>query len=166
MMKPKMVITGKEIVVKNLSLLPAKAINAVAKATLTAAILTTNDAKILSPVDRGRLRASLSFNWTDSGIQHGKIKGKVKPKAGSKGSTPQDGVGPPPKELKGFHASVGTNVEYAEDVENNISPFLWPAFAMNKEKYRTMLSAALRTELSTTRLTGGSFFGRPNVRKL
>jgi len=95
------------------------------------------------PVDTGRLRASISVNWTGSGMSYGKVTGKTSAKAGRKPSSGSDGVGQPPKEMGGFYASVGTNVEYAEDVENYTSPYLWPAFAMNREKYKAALVIAL-----------------------
>ncbi len=161
-MKTSIQVIGTQIIVKNLGILSFKATQAVKDATLKVAYMVMNDAKILSPVDTGRLRASISVNWTGSGMQYGKVQGRVEARAGRKASTAADGIGQPPSSLKGFSAAVGTNVEYAEDVEDTISPFLWPALAMNKEKYRAMLGIALKTQLAGFSGGGkGSFFGKP-----
>lgn len=56
-------------------------------------------------VDTGRLRASISSNWTGSGMAKGKVKSPAEA---------DDGVGQPTKELTGV---VGTNVEYARRLE-------------------------------------------------
>lgn len=67
--------------------------------------MVEGDAKILCPVDTGRLRSSISSNWTGSGMG----KGKVEPPA-----KPEDGVSQPTKKLTG---RIGSNVEYARVVE-------------------------------------------------
>ncbi len=155
-------VIGTQIVVKNLGILSLKATQAVRDATLKVAYMVMNDAKTLSPVDTGRLRASISVNWSGSNMQYGKVQGRVEARAGRKSSTAADGIGQPPSSLKGFSAAVGTNVEYAENVEDSISPFLWPALAMNKEKYRAMLGIALKAQLAGFSGGGrGSFFGKP-----
>ena len=56
-------------------------------------------------VDMGRLRASVSSNWTGSGMAKGKVESPAKA---------EDGVGQPTKELTGV---VGSNVEYARRLE-------------------------------------------------
>jgi len=147
MIKPKIVVKPSKMFLANCKMLPVKMREAVKKATLITAYQIHNQAKILCPVDTGRLRASISVNWTGSGLTYGKVEGKTMAKAGRKPSSASDGVGQPPKEIGGFYASVGTNVEYGEDVENYISPYLWPAFAMNKEKYRATMAAILGTAL-------------------
>ena len=131
----------------NVKRLPLMAQTAAGKAVLAVAWMIHNDAKTLCRVLTGRCRASVSVNWTGSGMARGKVTGKVAPKPGVKPSSPADGVGQPPKEgLTGFSAVVGTNVDYAEKLEN-IYPFLWPAFRMNEAKYEPMLAAALKMEL-------------------
>ena len=65
------------------------------------------DAKIRCPVKTGRLKASLSTNWSGSGRARGKVGGK----AGG-----DDGVGEPGGE-KGLIVVVGSNVKYAAPVE-------------------------------------------------
>jgi len=87
-------------------------------------------------VDTGRLRASISSNWTGSGM----ARGKVEPPAEA-----DDGVGQPTKELTGV---VGSNVEYARRLElgfvgadslgriyNQLPrPYLRPALHKNEKK--------------------------------
>ena len=81
-------------------------------------------AKILSPVDTGRLRASISTNWNDSGLTHGAVESPAKP---------VDGVSQPKKESGEMAVvRVGTNVEYAIYQEMGTrkmaaQPFLIPA---------------------------------------
>jgi len=161
-MKTSVHVVGGQMVVKNLGLLSLKTITAANNATKTVAFMIMNDAKILVPVDTGRLRASISVNWTGSSMQYGKVQGKTTTKPGRKPSSAADGIGRPPSSMKGFNSAVGTNVEYSEDVEDTLSPYLWPAIAMNKEKYRAMLSIALKKELASFSGGGtGSFFGKP-----
>lgn len=147
MITPKIEFRKSQVFVRNCENLPWKTRKAVREATLAFAYLVLNSAKWLCPVDTGRLRASLSTNWTDSGMTYGKTAGKVTVKAGRKPPSPTDGVGQPPKDLHGYYAAVGTNVEYAEPVEGR-SPYLWPALAMNKEKYKAMLERILKMELA------------------
>lgn len=64
-------------------------------------------AKANTPVDSGRLRASISTNWSGSGMSQGKTGGQAKS---------GDGIGQPAGE-KGLTVVVGTNVEYSEFVE-------------------------------------------------
>lgn len=143
MIRPKIVVKPGKMFLANCKLLPVRVREAVKKVTLITAYQIHNQAKWLCVVDTGRLRASISVNWTDSGMTHGEVKGKTSVKAGRKPSSGSDGIGQPPKEMGGFYAVVGSNVEYAEDVENHISAYLWPAFAMNKAKYKATLAAAL-----------------------
>ena len=65
------------------------------------------DAKIFCPVKTGRLRSSLSTNWSGSG--------KARGRTGSKAQT-DDGVGEP-NGPRGLIVVVGTNVKYAIFVE-------------------------------------------------
>jgi hypothetical protein len=65
------------------------------------------DAKILCPVDTGRLKASISTNWSGSGRPRGKTGGKAES---------DDGVGEP-QGPPGLVVVVGTNVKYGKPVE-------------------------------------------------
>ena len=65
------------------------------------------DAKIFCPVDTGRLRSSLSTNWSGSGKPRGRTGGKAQA---------DDGVGEP-NGPTGLVVVVGTNVKYAIHVE-------------------------------------------------
>ncbi len=91
-------------------------------------------------VDTGRLRASISSNWTGSGMAKGKVKSPAKT---------EDGVGQPTKELTGV---VGTNVEYARRLELGFvgtdskgrkynqapRPYLRPALHKNEKGIRKL----------------------------
>ncbi len=83
-------------------------------------------------VDTGRLRASITSNWTGSGMERAKIETPV-PETKS-----DDGVGQPKEKL---HGVVGTNVEYAKDLETgkesrNLKPrpYLRPALERQRGK--------------------------------
>lgn len=146
-MKIQVQVKGTEALIKNLHRLSPKVRDGVEKAGKVVGMMVLNDAKYMCPVDTGRLRASISINWTGSGRAHGEVRGNVEARAGKKGLSSEDGVGSPESEYpKGFVVVVGTNVEYAEDVEDR-SPYLWPAFAMNEGKYLTMMTAILKMEL-------------------
>jgi len=150
MIKPTIKIEKKslELLLKNAKRLPIKVREAVRMQTIRTAIQIQNDARLLVPVDTGRLRASLSYNYTGSGMPRGKTGGKVMPKTGRKSASPEDGVGQPPAGLKGFYAAVGTSVEYAEPVENR-SPYLWPAVAMNRARHLAEMKKILQGALKT-----------------
>ena len=82
-------------------------------------------------VDYGRLRASISSNWSQSGMEFGKV--------GSKAKT-DDGISRPDKPWTGV---VGTNVEYAEDLElgkesRNLKPrpYLRPALERQRNNIK------------------------------
>jgi len=84
-------------------------------------------AKEGAPVDTGRLRASISVNWSGSSMGEGKTGSQAKP---------GDGVKKPsgPKELV---YTVGTNVIYAPPQEfgtekrpDSGHPYLFPAYFM------------------------------------
>ena len=94
-------------------------------------------------VDTGRLRASMSVNWTGSGM----IRGMVESKA-----SPEDGVGVENINKFGFLTKpmffvyVGTNVPYADFLEYGTSkmaprPFLRPVY----DKYRIRIASLLRS---------------------
>ncbi len=91
-------------------------------------------------VDTGRLRGSISSNWTVSGMAKGKVESPAKA---------EDGVGQPAKELTGV---VGSNVEYARRMEfgfvgadslgriyNQLPrPYLRPALHKNEKKIKNL----------------------------
>ena len=91
-------------------------------------------------VDTGRLRGSISSNWTGSGMAKGKVKSPAKA---------EDGVGQPTKELTGV---VGSNVVYARRMELGFvgtdslgrtynqapRPYLRPALHKNEKKIKNL----------------------------
>jgi HK97 gp10 family phage protein len=107
------------------------------KGILKCALRIEREAKQMCVVDTGRLRASISTNWTDSGLSHGNVDTKAE------GS---DGVTQPAE--KEFAAKVGTNVEYAGYIEFGTSraaarPFLFPAYEMNIKKLPEFIKGEL-----------------------
>lgn len=109
------------------------------KAVLKGCFLIEGDAKQLCPVDTGRLRSSISVNWSGSGMESGKV--------GSPAKT-EDGISMPPTEVGKFTGRVGSNVEYARRIELGFvgadalgrvynqapQPFLRPALEKNRSK--------------------------------
>lgn len=106
-------------------------------------------------IDTGRLRASISTNWTDSGMERGKTGTYTqgyqdrtgygvsdKKEAGSRAIKGEgggaDGIGCPPTQNPNlFQVVVGTNVRYAPFIEFGTSkmwgsPFLRTAFEKNR----------------------------------
>ncbi|MBA7558320.1 hypothetical protein ES705_51119 [subsurface metagenome] len=97
-------------------------------------------------VDTGRLRASISSNWTGSGMAKGKVKSPAEA---------DDGVGQPTKELTGV---VGSNVVYARRLElgfvgadslgriyNQLPrPYLRPALHKNEKKIAKLLKDSVK----------------------
>jgi hypothetical protein len=146
-MIPKLKIIGTQMLITNVNLLTAKGIAATEQALKKVAILVINDAKLMAPVDTGRLRASLTVNWSGSQFARAKPVGQVgtgkSGKPGIQGIS--DGVGRP-DDRKGFWVAAGTNVVYAEDVHDRI-PYLWAAFKQNEAKIKTELQAALKGAL-------------------
>jgi hypothetical protein len=149
MIKPTITVKGQEAILKNIERAGAAVKKAVKQVIIRTAWQIHNDAKYMCPVDTGRLRASISVNASDSGQEYGEVKGEVRTGRSGKAPIPSkstDGVNRPGPEYGTFAVAVGTNVEYAEEVEGR-SPYLWPAFAMNERKYLEELAAAARTEL-------------------
>lgn len=101
-------MVGVEDVVRNIKALAIASPMAVQKGTLRVALKIERQAKANVPVDTGRLRASISTNWTGSGKNRGDVESKAKA---------EDGVGQPQESLDTFKAVIGTNVEYAPHVE-------------------------------------------------
>lgn len=109
--------------------------------------MIARDAKEYCPVDSGRLRASISVNWTGSGMARGatdSYQGGKRRKvtndfaAQLEGvASADDGVGQPPPTSYRFAVVVGTNVRYAPFVEFGTStmgniPFLRVAIQRNR----------------------------------
>ena len=111
------------------------------KAVKKGCYLIEGDAKILQTphVDTGRLRSSISVNWSGSGMSSGKVTSPAKV---------EDGVSMPPTETGKFTGRVGSNVEYARRIELGFVdvdslgrkynqppyPFLRPALEKNRSK--------------------------------
>jgi len=91
------------------------------KVVLKTAYVVEGDAKRMCPVLTGRLRGSLSVNWSNSGLSRGKTQSPA---------TSEDGISQPGYGMDAFLAAVGTNVEYAEFVEARRS-FLWTAYFLS-----------------------------------
>ena len=100
-----------------------------------AGFLVEGDAKYLCIVDTGRLRGSISTNWTGSGMSRGKVESPAKT---------EDGVSQPSGGKDVFEVVVGTNVEYSRTIEFGTvkmdnRPFLYPALEGNKAKIMELL---------------------------
>jgi phage gpG-like protein len=119
------------------------------------------DAKLLCPVKTGRLRSSLSTNWSQSGKARGRTGGKAQI---------NDGVGEP-QGPRGLVVVVGTNVKYAASVEYGhlakskqgeesffglgigVStivkgrPYLTPAYLMHKGEVEPRLGQILKKDI-------------------
>ena len=92
-------------------------------------MLIQRDAKKDCPVDTGRLRASISSNWSGSGLSRGEVDSPAKS---------DDGVGQPGGTRAVFIGATGTNVEYAPylelgTVKMGAQPYLRPAFDKYKD---------------------------------
>jgi len=89
-------------------------------------------------VDIGRLRASISTNWTGSGIGRGRVDSQA---------NPEEGVGDPggSKRMGGqFKVVVGTNVRYAPWLEFGTTrmekrPFMRPSLDRIKNKVTSLI---------------------------
>lgn len=118
-----------------------KKLNAAVKQQAKDAVLRTAfaieaDAKRLVSVDFGRLKASISVNWSGSGMGRGKVGAQAE--AG-------DGIGQPSAKAKDeLMVVVGTNTRYALHQEFGpkpasgkkwkFRPYLRPAFEKNKHR--------------------------------
>lgn len=93
---------------------------AIKTALLEAGFKIEAESKSVCPVDSGRLRASISTNWSGSSMDRGKVRGHVNKfnKAGQPAEPlkPEDGIGRPDGP-PGLCVVVGTNVVYAPYVE-------------------------------------------------
>lgn len=111
------------------------------KRLIKVGFMVEREAKRLTPVDTGRLRSSISTNWSGSGMSEGKtgkqasavtLKGRKtgRGKAPLRTGKPVKGIGRPSDR---FTVVVGTNVQYSAAVEfgkqgQKAQPFLRPAF--------------------------------------
>lgn len=122
----------------------------VVRALLRVAFKIMNAAKVMCPVQTGRLRASISINWTDSGMAFAKTEtqGINMKKAAQMGNRPgvNDGASAPTR-TDGFFIVVGTNVNYAKDVEERNSPYLYTAYAMFGPSFAASVSDEVRSAL-------------------
>jgi HK97 gp10 family phage protein len=96
------------------------------------------DAKRYCPVLTGRLRASLSVNWSSSGMTRGKVNGKAEA---------EDGVGQPAGK-PGLVVVVGSNVQYAPYVEEGsrympARHYLFRAYRDHRDKIEQRLKDIL-----------------------
>jgi hypothetical protein len=103
-------LAGVDELVRNINALAVGSPTAIANGVKRVALKIERQAKANVPVDTGRLRASISTNWTGSGKARGDVESKAKP---------DDGVGQPPERKDQFTAVIGSNVEYAAEVEFN-----------------------------------------------
>jgi len=116
-------IEGMEELKKNIAFYKLLAPEACRRGLKTIGLKVETYAKQMCPVDTGRLRASISTNWSGSGMAEGKTGAKAQ--AG-------DGMPEPPGE-KGMVVAVGTNVFYGPYQEHGTSkmearPYLYPAY--------------------------------------
>jgi HK97 gp10 family phage protein len=109
-------------------------LNPLQKKLVAVGFMVEEEAKRLSPVNTGRLRASISTNWSESGMTEGNI-----------GAEAEEGDGvKEPFSKENFTVVVGSNVEYAPYMEFGTSrvsahPFLRPAL----EKYSALIEKLL-----------------------
>lgn len=103
-------VTGIEDIQSSIKELLFGSAQDVKRGVLRVGMKIERQAKANVPVDTGRLRASISQNWTGSGKSHGDVDSKAKA---------EDGVGQPTEKSDTFTEVVGTNVEYAPMVEFN-----------------------------------------------
>jgi HK97 gp10 family phage protein len=87
-------------------------------------------------VDTGRLRASISTNWTDSSMERGIVDGAA---------DASDGIGKPDREGGQFRVVVGTNVSYAPWLEwgtrkMGARPFMRPCFDRIRARVASMMA--------------------------
>lgn len=106
-------------------------------------LIIEGDAKRMCPVDTGRLRASISTNWDDSGF----YRAPVEPPAHE-----ADGVSQPTRgEGDIAIVRIGTNIEYGIYQELGTRrmqphPFLYPAVMMNLNKIKKMIEDTFKGE--------------------
>jgi len=89
----------------------------------------------------GRLGASISYNWSNSGMTRGKVESPAKP---------SDGVSQPTEDMA---VNIGTNVEYAKIIEHGNTrqppyPFLFPAVESTRGRIIDILKKSGAREVS------------------
>lgn len=92
-------------------------------------------------VQTGRLRGSISYNWSKSGMDRGKVESPAKA---------SDGVSQPTEDCA---VNIGTNVEYANRLEFGSPrqppyPFLFPALEAKKSEIIELLKKSGGKEIS------------------
>ena len=97
-------------------------------------------------VDTGRLRASITFNWSGSGRARAPIDNP------SKETKPSDSVGEPRAERHAVIVVVGTNVKYGRYLELGTTkikprPYLRPALENNRAKFERIIYNTLQRGL-------------------
>ena len=140
-------MVGIEGAVANIRALAIASPMAVQRGTLRVAEKIERDAKGNCPWDTGRLRASLSTNWTGSGLARGKVDAKAEP---------EDGIGQPQQRADTFSAVVGSNVEYAPYVEwietahheHGMAHYLYTSYFSHESEVKDEISAELGKELA------------------
>lgn len=139
--------TGIEEISKSIQNLVIASPTAVMKGVKRVAEKVQRDAKGNCPWNTGRLRASLSTNWTGSGLARGKVDAKAEP---------EDGIGQPQQRADTFSAVVGSNVEYAPYVEwtetahheHGMAHYLYTSYFSHESEVKDEISAELGKELA------------------
>ncbi len=108
-------VTGIEAIATSIKELLFAAPIDIQRGVLRVANWIERDGKSHCPVQFGRLRSSITYNWSGSGIARATPKEPCTNKENP--TKPDDGVGQPTAKPDAFSAVVGTNVEYAPYVE-------------------------------------------------
>jgi hypothetical protein len=121
------------------------------RAMIKSAVVVANDAKLLCPVDTGRLRASITWAMNDFQSPVG-VAAAGPPKDGEKAKLPVQPTADDrlPMPTKPMYAKIGTNVEYAQFVEymkGGSLSFLRRAFIQNFGRIREIFAAALKRSI-------------------
>jgi HK97 gp10 family phage protein len=148
-------LTGADELVRSIKELAVGSPTAIRNGVLRVAAKIERDAKANVPVNFGRLRASITHNWTGSGIER---TSPSEPCTNKENPTKtNDGVGQPQSRGKdAFAAVIGTNVEYAPYVENLETAhhevggphFLYNAYFKNEKDVQKEISSELGKELA------------------
>jgi phage gpG-like protein len=152
-------MTGVEDVIANIHKIAIASPGAVMRGVKAVALKIERQAKLnitaQGAVDTGRLRASITTNWTGSGLSRGDVKDPVPE------TQPDDGVGGPQEKPDTFTAVVGTNVKYGPYIEHGhrvkakawttmveARPYLYPAYFAHEADVPKEISAELGKELA------------------
>ena len=98
-------------------------------------------------VDTGRLRASITYNWSGSG------RGRAPIQNPSKETKSNDGVGEPAASRHEVVVVVGTNVKYGRDLELGTTkikprPYLRPALENNRARLERIIYNTIQRGLA------------------